>query len=120
MTMTSSVILLQLVVGCLGLLISTATLFDAWRNYRTLRVSQTNGAKWILTIGDLLDEGSRVLLHLCIVIPTALFWVERLTYTWTWRAWVFMVMTVLLASSSLNSWVTRRKLLRHFRMTRME
>lgn len=108
MPLETALVIGQLLVGLAGLGLSVWTLADSARTARVLSEARTNGARWILMTGDLIEEAIRVALHVCIVFPTAVMLLEGRVYFHRWRSWVFIVMTVLLTVSSVAALWTRR------------
>ena len=102
----------QLIVGLVGWLISLYTCQDTWITFRVLRALKQNSIRETITTGDLLDELSRVAAHVMIVGSTILFVVRgEQPALWYNRA-AFLCVTVLLALSSVNSFVCRRKVMK--------
>ena len=108
-------LILQFVIGCAGLLVSAWTVRDTTRTARALSDSRTNGPRWIITTGDLVDDWIRLALNLCIMVPTMLVWtgVTPNVYVWPhWRSLVLIVMTALLSAQAVNRYISRSAVMR--------
>lgn len=100
---------MQLAVAWAGLLITLWTLGDAVVDYRLIRRLGVDGAREALTVGELVNELCRILLHLMIIIPSMLILVYRVRYPWTFGSIFFIVMTVIISVMSINSFFARRR-----------
>lgn len=107
-----SQILLQLGIAWTGLFVTFLTLGDALVDYRLIRRLGLDGPRKALTMGELRNELGRVTLHMTIIVPSMLVLMYRVPYPWTGGSVIFIFMTFVISFLSVNSWHTRRRVLR--------
>lgn len=95
-----------------GLLLSIYLLGAAWFDFRLLRRLGKNGLRERITLGDVVGETCRVLLHGLVLYPTIFLILRNESYPLNFGAFFLMTSTAVVVTSSVNSYLTRRACLR--------
>lgn len=110
--------LIQLVIAIVGLFISVFALHEALVAIQILRRLRLNGIREIVAFGDVLDEISRFLCNAIILGATIFLMTELDNVTVPWyNQWSRIFVNILLAVSSINRIVTRRKVINLMEIT---
>lgn len=104
-------LIIRIVAAAIGLVLCWGTWLDAVADYRVLRKLKLNSAREILTTGQVLEESGRLVLHAGFLVITVRAWFIGQTTPSAIVSSIFIVMTFVLVAMSINSMVTRRKIL---------
>jgi hypothetical protein len=115
---SSFLVVFQLLIACIGQLINIVALHEALVSHRILRVLRLNGIREIVAMGDVIDEVLRFGSHALILTASIYLLTDDSSDMIRWyNRWALILITVLLAVSSINRLVTRRKVIQIMELT---